>query len=292
MSPRPPTRRRRALLAAPLAALAALLVLAPLAGADPLTPENGGSPNADRIDTLYKITFYLGVVVFLFVEGLLIFSLVRHRHRRGGPVPQQVRGNTRLELGWTIGAALILVVLAAVTFAMLPGIRNPEESGPNGLQQAAGVQFAAKDQPRPPGGNELRITVVGQQYLWRYDYPGRERVFSYYNMVVPVNTTVTLEITSQDVQHSYWVPKLFGKADAVPGHVNRTWFKATRPGVYPGNCAELCGENHAQMLNTIEVMPVDRYRAWYARQAQDIKEAQTGLADQRRQREGASNETP
>ena len=86
----------------------------------------------------------------------------------------------------------------------------------------------------------------GQQYLWRYDYPGG-RGLSYYELVVPTNTTVTLNITSSDVHHSWWIPKLGGKADAMPGHTNETWFKITKAGTYEGQCAELCGEGHADM---------------------------------------------
>ena len=86
----------------------------------------------------------------------------------------------------------------------------------------------------------------GQQYLWRYDYPGGD-VFSYYRMVVPTNTTVVLKITSSDVIHSWWIPKLGGKADATPGHTNETWFKISKAGIYEGQCAELCGSNHADM---------------------------------------------
>ncbi len=86
----------------------------------------------------------------------------------------------------------------------------------------------------------------GQQYLWRYDYPGSGR-FNYHEMVVPTNTTVVLKITSSDVIHSWWIPKLGGKADAMPGHINETWFKIAKEGVYKGQCAELCGSNHADM---------------------------------------------
>ena len=103
----------------------ALLVAAPGASADLLTPESGGgSPNAEAIDTLYKIAF-AGFLIFLLVEGVLVWVLLKHRFKRGGPEPAQIRGNTRLEIGWTIGAAVLLVVLAVVTFFYLGDIRNP-----------------------------------------------------------------------------------------------------------------------------------------------------------------------
>jgi cytochrome c oxidase subunit 2 len=288
---------RRALAIALLGALVALLIVAPAAVADTFSPESGGSPNADDIDTLYWITLYIAIVIFVGVEGTLIYSLVKYRRRRGVPEPAQIRGNTPLEVGWTVGAALILVVLTAITFVYLGNITNPSASGPAGLQAADGVKFASIDQAEPPGGEPLNIRVNGQQYLWRYDYPaaegegGREgQLFSYYEMVVPIDTTVTLDITSQDVVHSWWIPELGGKADAVPGHTNETWFKISEPGVYVGQCAELCGENHADMRAQVRAVPVDEYEAWVSQQAEDIDEAQGLLAITRRQREAAEEQ--
>lgn len=290
-----PLGTSRRLLAAALAVgLLAILVAAPSALADAFTPESGGSPNADDIDTLYKITTYVGLVIFLIVEGTLLWSLVRYRARRGGPEAAQVRGNTPLELGWTVGAALILVVLTVVTFLYLPGIENPPPSGPNGLR-ASQAQFASIDQPSPPrsGGPILRIKVYGQQYLWRYDYGVSNDLFAYEEMVVPVDTTVVLEITGTDVIHSWWIPKLGGKADGVPGHVNETWFKI--PGklagtTFRGQCAELCGAGHADMRAAVRAVTPDEFEDWTRRQRESIQAAQEDLAEQRRQREGQEEE--
>jgi cytochrome c oxidase subunit 2 len=268
------------------AAVLLLLATAPAAVAGVITPESGGSPNADDINTLYRITLYIALVIFFLVEGLLIWSLVRFRARRGAPEAAQIRGNTPLELGWTAAAALILVILTAVTFAYLGGIEDPAPSGFGGVARAE--QYASVDQPAPPKGSAppLNIKVNGQQYLWRYDYPGDPQLFSYYEMVVPTNTTVTLDITASDVIHSWWIPKLGGKVDSVPGHVNRTWFKISKPGVYRGQCAELCGAGHADMRAAVRAVPPAEFRAWAARQRSDIKAAQQGLAEQRRQRQG------
>jgi cytochrome c oxidase subunit II len=203
----------------------------------------------------------------------------------------QVRGNTPLELGWTVAAATILVVLTVVTFLYLPDIKDPPPSGPNGLQ-ASSNQVAAIGQPDPPrsGGPTLHIEVNGQQYLWRYDYPGRPQLFSYYEMVVPTNTTVTLDITASDVVHSWWIPKLGGKVDGVPGHTAETWFKISKPGRYYGQCAELCGAGHADMRAVVHAMEPGDYEAWVERQREDIKAAQDGLAQQREEREQAGGE--
>jgi cytochrome c oxidase subunit II len=280
---------RRLTLAALAAALVALLLAAP-ALADTFTPESGGSPNANDIDTLYKITLYVAIVIFLIVESTLIWSLVRYRHRRSAPYGAQIRGNTPLEVGWTVAAALILVVLTVVTFVYLDNIENPPESGPQGLQ-ASQARYASVDQPTPPSGRPyLRIGVNGQQYVWRYVYPGKKNVFSYHTMVVPVDTTVVLKITASDVIHSWWIPQLGGKADAVPGHTNETWFKipADKAGTtFNGQCAELCGYNHADMRASVKAVTPDQYQAWYDRQASAIEESGKDLAKQRKSGEGA-----
>jgi cytochrome c oxidase subunit 2 len=276
---RPGHRSRLALLAL-AAGLVALLAFAPGALADAFTPESGGSPNADDIDSLYKIVLYVGILMFLIVEGTLIWALVRHRARRGGPEPAQIRGNTPLELGWTIGAALILVVLTVVTFVYLGDIQKPPASSPGGL--ASDVEVAAIGQAKPPGNAKtLEIGVNGQQYLWRYDYPGKD-VYTYHDLVVPTNTTVTLKITSSDVVHSWWIPKLGGKADATPGHTNETWFKIAKEGTYTGACAELCGDNHADMLAKVTAVSPERYERFIERLKSDIKSSQEALSEQRK----------
>jgi cytochrome c oxidase subunit 2 len=269
------------------AALLALLAFAPSAFAGAVVPESGGSANADDISTLYKITLYVSIVIFLIVEGTLIWSLVKFRARRGGPEPAQIRGNTPLELGWTLGAALILVVLTVVTFVYLSGIKDPPASDANA------VEVASINQPNPPDARTaLHIDVNGQQYIWRYDYPGKEQLFSYYEMVVPTGVTVTLDVTASDVIHSWWIPEMGGKVDGVPGHDNETWFKVPRgkEGLYEGQCAELCGEGHADMRAAVRAVTPEEYQAWADQQREDIKAAQTGLAEQRKQREGAGAE--
>jgi cytochrome c oxidase subunit 2 len=173
-----------------------------------------------------------------------------------------------------------------VTFLYLDDIENPPPSGPNGLRADA-AQFASIDQSKPPasGGPSLRIDVNGQQYLWRYDYGGDEPLFSYYEMVVPTDTTVVLRVTASDVIHSWWIPKLGGKVDGVPGHVNETWFKIPEEGLYRGVCAELCGAGHADMRAVVRAVSPERFEAWARRQRAEIAAAQTELAEQRKQRE-------
>jgi cytochrome c oxidase subunit II len=283
--PRRSVPRRTLAGAALSAALLVLLVTAGPALAGIVTPEKPATPNAEDISSLYKITLYIAIVIFLIVECTLIWSLVRHRARRGAADAVQVRGNTPLELGWTVAAALILVVLATVTFLYLGGIKNPTPSGPGGLQ-AQKAEFASIDQPTPPksGGRTLTIKVNGQQYVWRYVYPGQQPLFSYYEMVVPINTTVSLDITSSDVIHSWWVPKLGPKADAVPGYTNHNWFKISKPGIYRGVCAELCGEGHADMRSQVRAVTPAQYQDWTRRQHANILASQKALSQARRQR--------
>jgi cytochrome c oxidase subunit II len=284
--PRPGARGRGLAGALALVALLGLAAASP-AFAEVFTPDASSSPNGDDISTLYEITLYIAIVVFVGVEGTLLWSLLRYRARRDGPEPAQIRGNTPLEIGWTLGAALILVLLTVVTFLYLGDIQNPPAApADSDLKAAKGVRYAALGETKPPGADEpLQIGVNGQQYLWRYDYAGygEEQLFSYYEMVVPVGRPVELSLTASDVIHSWWIPELGGKADAVPGHTNRMWFQAEREGVYAGQCAELCGAGHADMRAVVRAVPADDFEAWAERQRSDIAEAKTLLAEQREQ---------
>ncbi len=283
--------RRRVFALALLGAVAGTLVLAAGASADFWTPESGGgSPNAESIDTLYKIVLAISAIVFFGVEGALLYSCVKFRARKDA-VPAQIRGNTRLEIGWTVGAAVVLVVLAVVTFALLDDIRTPPNSDADGFptQRIVNVQNASAYQPRPPNGRALNIQVNGQRYVWRYTYPDGDgnvlnNAFNYETLIVPTKTTVTLTITAQDVAHSWWIPELGGKADAVPGHQNFTWFKVQTPGTFRGQCAELCGRNHADMIAKVVAMTPDRFETWLETKKREIK-ANNQAAQQRRKEE-------
>jgi cytochrome c oxidase subunit 2 len=286
----------KALLTRGLTAALAGLVLAPAAAqAGIFFPEKGGSQNADKIWTLYLLIFILAWIVFLGVAGALVWAMVKYRARpRRNMVAAQIHGNTRLEIGWTVGAFVILVFITVFTFITLPGIKNPPASDidENGNPvTASNVLYASTDQPEPPKGSaSLNLTVDGQQYVWRYQYPRSEKdIFSYVDMVVPVGMTVTLDITADDVAHSWWIPKLGGKMDAVPGYVNKTWFKIPESAipegsdqvVFEGQCAELCGRNHANMLARVVGMRYPDYKAWVDRKAQEIKTARDQAAQRR-----------
>jgi cytochrome c oxidase subunit II len=289
LRPAPSIRRRRAFGLALFVSFVAVLAFASVGWANTFSPESGGSPNADKIETLWWLIFAVALVVFIGVEGLLFYSLFKFRARKGA-VPAQIRGNTRLEIGWTVGAAVILVFLGVFTFALLPGIRNPPNSSAAGYKGGY-VQIADSTRRLPPNGKSLNICVTGQQYIWRYTYAQNcsqndfKSVFAYTTMYVPVDTTVTLDIYGQDVAHSWWIPKLGGKFDAIPGYVNHTWFKI--PGklanhAFTGQCAELCGRNHANMVAKVVALTPTQFEAWLNRQKNNIKAADIAAAAQRK----------
>ena len=276
------------------AAVLGALVLAPAASAGWFLPESDGTPNADAIRTLYILIALIGLVIFIGVEGLLIYSLFKFRARKGR-IAAQIHGNTQLEIGWTVGAAAILIFLTVFTFLLLDDVKNPAASqiDAEGNPVANNAAYAATDQPAPPEGSaSLNIRVVGEQYAWSFYYPeveGEGRVYAYNDMYVPVGMTVTLEVEAKDVVHSWWIPELGGKMDGVPGYTNKSWFRipldAIPEGedrvVYDGQCAELCGRNHADMLARVIGLPFDDWQEWRARKAEEITEAQEAAAAER-----------
>jgi cytochrome c oxidase subunit II len=252
------------------------------------TPQSGGSSNANEIDGLYKIVLYVALVIFVGVEGALGYALYRFRARKGA-VAAQIHGNTRLEIGWTIGAVVLVLAIAILTFAKLGSIENPPNTGPGGdtLVGESGELYATADRHLPPNGKSLNITVIGRQFIWQYVYPGANNAdglgapYSYEEMVVPTETTVTLDIVSSDVIHSWWIPALGGKFQAVPGYHNYTWFKISKPGVYRGQCANICGRGHARMIATVRAIPPAQFDAWLAEQKRLIAEANAAAAGER-----------
>ncbi|HKG09573.1 MAG TPA: cytochrome c oxidase subunit II, partial [Gaiellaceae bacterium] len=250
-----------AVLRKPLAALllvaAALVVAAPaLAGNGGFAPPDPQSPNADRINDTYWVIVAFTGFIFLLVEGCLIAFVIKYR-RRARPAEEegpQVRGHHRLEIAWTVLPVLILAVIGSVVFYKLPGI--------------ADVPSATA------AGGRLEITVEGRQFYWNYRYPNG--VVAVDRLRVPVNRVVKLHLVAPDfdVIHSWWVPQLGGKRDVIPGQPNDTWFQAEKEGLYLGQCAELCGIQHAAMRTAVEVLSQDEYDRWLEQQAQEQQKPQ------------------
>jgi cytochrome c oxidase subunit II len=239
-----PAPVRRLLLAAAAVILGALALAAPaVAASGGSTPVEPASPNAEAIVDAYYLVLVITGVIFVLVEAALLLFVLRYR-RRGRPrdaEAPQIHGHTRLELAWTIVPVLLLALIAGFVFWQLPEIKNvPEASA---------------------AGEPLEIQVEGRQFYWQFSYP--DGTVGYDTLVVPAERVVELEVTAPeaDVIHSWWIPALAGKIDAIPGITNHTWFRAMRPGVYEGQCAEFCGVQHASMLGEVRAVPAGRFES-------------------------------
>jgi cytochrome c oxidase subunit II len=196
-------------------------------------PPGPNTPSGEAISRLYWIVLGLCAVVFVLVETALILFIVRFRRRRDTPESAegpQIHGNTRLEVIWTVIPAIILAALAIFTFTQIPAV------------QAQGVEDEA----------HLTVRVEAHQFYWEYRYPSGETTVD--TLYLPVNEPVELELTGMDVIHSWWVPALTGKMDAIPGRTNVLRFVPETVGEFEGKCAELCGVQHAFMPTTVAIM--------------------------------------
>jgi cytochrome c oxidase subunit 2 len=239
-------RRKTLVLVLALGAALALACVA-YAGNGGFAPETPHSPNASRINDSYKWIAIFTAAIFVLVEGSLLWFVFRYR-RRGRPRTTegpQIHAHTRLELIWTVIPVLILAVVASFVFYKLPGIKD--------------VPSAQAE------GGPLRIKIDAHQFYWQFTYPNG--TISIDELHAPVNRTVRVDITSHDVVHSWWIPELGGKFDAVPNQRTHTWFKADRIGTYKGRCGEFCGVFHAEMAARVLIESKDEYDAWVLHQA-------------------------
>jgi cytochrome c oxidase subunit II len=228
------------------------------AGNGGLGPTDPVSPNAERISDSYWFVAIFTGFIFLVVEGALIVFIVRFR-RRGRPRSAegpQIHGSTRLELIWTVAPVVFLALIGSFVFYKLPGI---------------------KDVPAAGASDRLDVKVEGRQFYWQFVY--ENGVVAVDRLRVPLDQVVSLEVTAPDfdVIHSWWIPRLGGKIDAIPGKVNHTWLRATKTGLFKGSCAELCGLQHAAMKASVEVMPRAAFERWLADAARQQKSGSVGL---------------
>jgi cytochrome c oxidase subunit II len=215
------------------------------------------SPGTDQISTLGWIGFLAAAILVVAVNAGLFFALRRYRNERGTE-PRQLSGGRRLQFR----VAALLTLLAAVLFVL--GVLYTDKAREVPATGAEGLQVAHSE--------PLEIEATGQQWLWRYDYPNE--AFSYYKLVVPVDTTVELDLVSTDVVHTWDVPELAGKRDAVPGKHNTVVFRADEEGVYDGQAATLSGQAYAAMRTEVDVVSPEEYEAFVKRQKTDIQAAQ------------------
>ncbi len=241
--------RSKLLVTGVLAATALALVPVGFAGNGGFAPLEPASPNADGIrQSYFWVAIFTGAVLLL-VQGALLYFIFkyRRRHRLRDEDGPQVHGNTQLEIAWTVVPVLILVAIGSFVFYKLPGIDDVPSATASGGREEVGV--------------------AGHQFYWQFTYPNGAVAVD--RMRVPAGKNMRLTVTAPDwdVIHSWWIPELGGKIDAIPGQVNHTWFRVDRPGVYRGQCAELCGIQHARMTAEVEVLPQASFDSWLAARA-------------------------
>lgn len=284
-----------------LAASATVLALAWAAPAHALGPPDSHSPNADAINSAFWVLLVVVVAVVVVINAALIVALVRFRERRGREPSRFAAGRGALRP--VVGAlSLLAVVIFVYGVVVTNDVRGIEQSGPNGLGAAQTAQVGVKGLPasaaiegtesatgeepitgaEPTETSPLQIDAIAQQWLWRFEYPGGQpgqRTFTYGELVVPVDTTVILDITSTDVLHTWWVPALGGQVQAAPGDVTRTWFKADDEGRYLGRSTVFSGTGYPVMRAWVRVVSVPDYQAHIERLKADLAEAQ-GIVQQ------------
>ena len=215
------------------------------------------SPGTDQIDTLISIGFVAAVIVVVAINVGLFYALRRYRAGRGTEPRQLSAGRgIQFRVGAVLTAFAAILLFAGIVFT--DKAREVPTTGDTGLQ--------VKNQ------DALKIEATGQQWLWRYDYPNDS--FSYYKLVVPVDTAVELDLVTTDVIHTWNVPDLAGKRDAVPGKHNRVVFRAEEEGTYTGAAATLSGQSYAAMRTAVEVVSPEEYEAFIEQQKADIQAAQ------------------
>ncbi|MCY4417638.1 MAG: cytochrome c oxidase subunit II [Chloroflexi bacterium] len=238
-----------------LALLGVLLALAAI-GCDADAPQSTfgvHGPVAREQLLLFNVLLWTMVAVFVLVEGALLYAAIRYRRKPGDPLPPQTHGHTPLEIAWTIVPTILILGLGIwsviVLFKLEPG---------------EAVALA-----RAEGKEPLHVEAIGHQWWWEFRYEdanpdleGQELITTANEMRIPVDRPVIMTLKSDDVIHSFWIPKLAGKQDVVPTRNNQMWFLAEDVGMYYGQCAEFCGTAHAQMKFRVHALPDVEYRAW------------------------------
>lgn len=241
MPPPTPHRHLPRLVAGLFAALPLLALAGCRTGEFPQSTFDTHSEYAGWLSSLTWQLIGWSVVIFVVVQGLLLFAVLRFRGRPGAPDPKPVHGNTVLEIAWTIAPAIILTFVAVPTVLTI---------------------FRTQ---RPPVHTDLVVKAIGHQWWWEFQYPDRGIVTAD-ELHLPIGRTAVVQIESADVIHSFWFPAMGGKRDAIPGRTNQVWFTPDRIGEYPGQCVEFCGLSHANMRMKLMVESEAGFAAWVANQ--------------------------
>jgi cytochrome c oxidase subunit 2 len=236
---------------------ALLLVLASCAQDAPYDTLDPAGPVAERIDALFMPVFWIAAAIFVVVEGAILLFAVAFREKEGRPLPRQTHGNTILEVIWTVIPALILTVVGFLTVKAIFELRAE-------------------------ASDALQVRVVASQWWWQFEYP-ELGVVTANELHIPVGRAVTVSLESRDVIHSFWVPRLAGKQDIVPGRTHFLTFQAVEPDTYLGQCVEFCGLSHALMRLTVVAQTEEDFQAWADGQAEPAAQPAEDLAAQGQQ---------
>lgn len=261
------------------------LSASPATAAQPTPWQTGLQPAAtgimDEIRWFEGYTLWFLVPVVLLVLGLLLFVIVRF-NRRANPTPSRTSHNTLIEIIWTLGPVLVLLMFAVPSFQLLTAQYKPEGE-PEITIKATGNQWYWSYEYQAEEGEDLSFDSLMLQEDDRASY-GKEDKAAYPRLlavdneiVVPVDTTVRVLVTAGDVLHSWAMPAFGVKMDAVPGRLNETWFRANAEGIYYGQCSELCGKDHAYMPIAVRVVSREQYDGWYAAAGNSLDEANKNL---------------
>jgi cytochrome c oxidase subunit 2 len=240
--------RRLALATLATSTAALMATVAAYAGNGGFLPGEPHSPNAHRVHNAFIFVSIFTGVIFLAVEAALVVFIVKYRRGKRPRTAEgpQIHGSSKLETIWTVAPVVILAAIGSFIFIELPGIT---------------------DAPKAAASDQTRIHISGRQFYWQFTYPNG--AISIDTLVAPADQVVNEDITAPtwDVIHSWWVPDFGGKYDAIPGKVNKTWFKAPAR-VYEASCYELCGIQHAAMHAKVRVVPRSEYDAFIAKRAE------------------------
>jgi cytochrome c oxidase subunit 2 len=235
---------RRKLLALAVVGVAVLATAGIAAAANGgFTPQHAHSPNAHRINDAYWLVLGFTIAIFILVEGLLVAFIVKYRARGRSRTIEgsQVHGHSRIEVVWTAIPLVIITIIFGFVFYKLPGISDAPKASAS-------------------SGEAIAIKVDAHTFYWQFTYPNGATSID--ELHLPVGKVAELTIVAEDVNHSWWIPQLGGKTDAIPGRTNHTWYQPDKTGTFYGQCAEFCGLFHERMLGRVVVTSEADYQSF------------------------------
>lgn len=254
-------RKRRGLWGVlPLLGMAGVLSGCGKKGVSTLIPL--GTVSRDQAN-LMLFSFLIMVAVVLVVGYLFVYAIVKFRQKKNDPdiIPEQIEGNIKLELAWTIIPIILLIILAFPTISKT---------------------FQDSQTAVAKGKNVVHIKVTGHQFWWQFEYPD-QKITTAQDLVIPTGKKIVIDLTSKDVIHSFWVPALAGKQDANPNQTSHLWLNADKPGIYKGRCAELCGASHALMYFNVKAVSPSKFKQWVSQMQKGPVAPQTASAKEGQQ---------